>query len=339
MRLNNLIILFVLILIGFTLPVFLKTNLSARSAQLNSDYSSYLITATEGAMDSVASLDTGKYFFSSQARRKKAVETFYEILIQCFNYERSTYKDLVRYYVPCIFMIDTDGFYIEYTNEYRNQAGMAEYSEVITPVNKWSKSYSLGSNGITGNSYTVEYHLDDTVVVTYTDPHGQVETIKGDWQDVYIKMGSPLELQHVFGSHETFINEKKEVIIAILSDQMEFYINAHSESANQVNQVQYQFTLPTITGEDWARLIDAPTLISFLQGVQTPYDNSFLNIYALAGSEVEKNIFYYISEDSTGVKYYHRSGCSRLADADKRQVYSMKQAAKHGAYPCQECVK
>lgn len=339
MRFNHLIILFALILIGFSLPVFLKTNISVRAAQLNNDYSSYLVTATEGAMDAVASVDTGRYFFSSQAKRKKAIETFYETLIQCFNYDHSTYKDLVRYYVPCVFMIDTDGFYIEYTSEYRNQAGIAEYNEIITPINKWSKNYSIGSNGITGHSYTVEYHLDDTVVITYTDNHGEVETVEGDYQDVYTKMGLPTELQHIFGSRETFIYEKKEVIMSTLSAQMEFYINAHSESANQLNQVQYQFTLPTITGEDWARLIDAPTLISFLQGVQTPYGNSFLNIYALAGAEIEKNVFYYISQSGTGVKYYHRSWCSGLTDVDKKQAYSMEQAAKHGAYPCPECVK
>lgn len=338
MRFNNLVILFILILTGITVPIFFRTEVTTKNAQLNNDYSNMLITATEDAMHAASNDTTFRYVFADKNKREEAVNVFYDTLIQDFNYEYSTYADLVKYYVPCIFLIDTDGYYIEYTESHTDSSGKQAYTEIITPINKWAKTYSIGSNGLTGNTYTVEFHLDDTVKVSFKNQQNRIETYEGNYADVYEKIGNPTELYNAFGTQTNFRNEKTDLIINSLYDKMEYYINAHDEYFNQFNNAQYEFTLPVITGEDWARLIDNPTIISFLQGVQSQYDNSYLNIYAFAGSEIEKNVYYYIAEDN-GTLYYHRDFCSKLAADDKKHTYSMEQAAKHGAFPCYDCVR
>ena len=93
-----------------------------------------------------------------------------------------------------------------------------------------------------------------------------------------------------------------------------------------------------ITGEDWARLIDQPTVVSFLQGLQTPYDTTYLNIYSFAGAEIEKEKKYYIAESGEGISCYHEADCPYLSEENKQSSYSMEEAAKHGAYPCSECI-
>ena len=344
MRFNQLMLIFIIVFAGVAIPIFLNTNISAKSAQLNNEYANNLITATEGAIASVTEKGEYSYVFASEQNRQKAVNTFYEILIKCFNYDFTTYQELVKYYVPCVFLIDTDGYYIEYTSEYTDSSGIICYEEVITPINKWAKDYSIGGNGLTGETCQVEFHLDDTISVTYKNSKDEMVTVSGLYSEVYYKLTNQSDgalspnLISILSSDKSFQTEKRDVIINILNNQMEYYINVYDESINQKNNVQYQFTLPQITGEDWARLIDQPTVVSFLQGLQTPYDTTYLNVYSFAGAEIEKEKKYYIAESGEGISCYHEADCPYLSEENKQSSYSMEEAAKHGAYPCSECI-
>lgn len=339
MRLNYGILLIIAIFMTLATPFFFNSVLSSRSAQLNTDYANYLITATEGSV-SVAyeNSQNRNLLFNTASKREKAVHVFYETLRECFNIDSSSYAEQVYYYVPCIFLIDTDGYYIEYTTEYADDTGYAAYSEIITPINKWAKTYSSSAEGSSGGTYNVEYHLDDSISIEYKNAANQIISISGDYDEVYNKLDRPAALS-VLASYSSFYSEKTSHIINTLQAQMEYYINVHDESLNQFNNYQYQFTLPEIAGEDWARLIDMPTVVSFLQGVQTPYNNSYLNIYAFAGSEVELQYNYYVTEEADGVKYYHRGYCALVTDDALLKPYSMKTAAMDGAFPCSVCVK
>ena len=338
MRLNYGIIIIVAVFLTLAAPALFNSMVSSKSAQLNTDYANYLITATEGSVASAYETADGNYLFSTASRREKSIQVFYEILRECFNFESTSYSDQVFYYVPCVFLIDIDGYYIEYTTEYTDDTGYRAYSEIITPINKWAKTYSSGSNGLSGTSYSVEFHLDDSVVVEYKNRLDKLVRVSGKYSDVYDKLNKPAELNFM-SSHGKFYDEKTSFIINTLQAQMEYYINVHDESLNQFNNHQYQFTLPDITGEDWARLIDMPTVVSFLQGVQTPYNNSYLNIYAFAGSEIELQHSYYVTTSTDGTKYYHRDFCPEITKDALKKPYSMKTAAENGAYPCPVCVK
>lgn len=334
MRLQHYLIIITIVSISFLIPFIMKSNTMAKSSHLNDEYSQYVISATEGAMASVAD-NNGAYVFSSESNRKKAVDTYYEILSKSFNYDMTTYEDLIKYYVPCIFLIDTDGYYVEYTAEYTDSDNVYCYQQLITPINKWAKSYSVGGAGITGNIYTVEYHLDDTIVVTYKDAHDRTRTEAGNYKDVYEKMGKPSEL-NVLSSYTRFDDEKTELIINTLQNQIEYYMNTYDGFLNQKMDSQYELTLTKIKGENWSRLVDSPTVFSFLQGCNTNY----YNIYAFAGSEMEKDIDYYIKYDSyDGIYYYHTDKCPHVSAGDLSRAYTMYEAASKGAYPCPDCIR
>ncbi len=338
MRISHWTMIMVIVLIAIAAPFTFKTVISAKSAQLNTDYANYLITATQGSVASAFPYYDGRNIFARDTARGEAVDTFYETLRQCFNYTGTSYADQVFYYVPCVFLIDTDGFYIEYTIEHADADGNAAFSEITTPINKWARTYSSGSNGLAGSAYHVEYHLDDTVFVEYQNRVGHMTGISGNYETVYDKLGRPAELD-VFSSHGKFSAERNEAVISILQDRMEYYINIHDESMNRLNNVRYEFTLPEIKGEDWARLIDQPTVVSFLQGIQMPYGTGYLNIYSFAGSELEHEHSYYVAEDGNGNKFYHREGCPALPPENTKKPYSMYNAAKDGAFPCPICVR
>lgn len=355
MKFSHFFVLFLIILTCVSTPILFRTNIVAKNAQLNNDYSNYLITATKSAVDAAATGNTsGTYIFDTTEKRKSAVDAFYKTLKQCFNYEYSTYEPMVYTYVPCVVLVDTDGFYIEYGEDYDEPNGSYATYDIISPIHKWSRSYSPGNSADVGYEFYVEFHLDDTIEIVFIRNNEKVTTYSGYYADVYDQLcrdktkiksmttGDPIvasNLDQLLSDYKMFYNEKKEIIISEIQSQLEYYINTKTETNNQYSRYQYQFTLPKVTGQDWARMVDAPTILSFMQGPQTEYGTSSFNIYALAGSEMEFDYIYYL-KDVDGSVYYHLPECAHLSDEDTEGMrgYTMEGAAKMGAYPCPDCI-
>lgn len=334
MKFSQVVALFLALFILLTLPVFLNTDVNAKAQISTTEYSQYLQSATEAGVSAASDYMFNGNLFASEEARNAAVEAYYNVLIKCFNYDYSTKMDMVKYYTPAIFLIDNDGYYIEYTETYQKD-GFATYTDIITPINKWSASYG---------DYYIELHLDNSVKVIYDG-----EIYEGYYKDVYNKLGKPSSLVSGttpelpdFSAPETdFSQTKSEYIINQLQDKIEYYINTHQEFFNQWGNVQYAFTLPKITGDDWGRLLDAPTIMGLLQGIQVPHSDQFINIYAFTGNEITEQQKYYILYDETyGLNYYHtgRHLTEMGLNPNDYQSYSMEGAAKQGAHPCPECV-
>lgn len=334
MRYSHLLIIFFIIMGSLTLTTFFYTNVANKAASNNNIYSDYLTSATESGVHAAFKNRSTNYLFDTNKSRQAAIDAFYKTLVTCFNYDNTTSEELVKYYVPCVFLIDNNGFYIEYTETYVGTEGYECYKDVITPINKWGKLYSEGSSG----KYYVEYHLDDTVTVVKYANDRTSKQYSGKYSDVYKKLKHPSSLS-IFSSEESFEKEKNECIILEITDQLTYFINTHDEFFNQKNDAQYHFTLPMVKDEDWARLIDQPTIFAFMQGIQVQYNDSYINIYAMTSSEVTEALSYYLVKDpETGVTYYHEKDCPHVTDSNEK-TYSMEEAAKKGAYPCQECIR
>lgn len=353
MKLSHYLAVFMLVLLAMIVPSFMRTRIIAQSARNNNEYAQFLITATQSAIDTAAADNrNGTYVFDTSQKRENTVDAFYKTLIQCFGYEYSTYEPLVKNYVPCVILVDTDGYYVSYGEEYTDSNGVVSVHDIISPISKWSRSYSPGSSANLGYEFYVEYHLDDTVKITYLK-NDHVTIYEGYYAEVYENMKKddvPLNsmttadsieartLEDLLSSYSVFYNEKKEVIISSIQQKLEYYINTKNETNNQNGKYQYQFTLPKVTEQDWARMVDGPTILSFLQGPQTEYGTYEYNLYSLAGSEIEYDYAYYI-KDVDGASYYHLPSCSHLTDSDiTERKYSMEKAASLGAYPCPDCL-
>ncbi|MBQ6416378.1 MAG: hypothetical protein IJJ65_09035 [Butyrivibrio sp.] len=328
---------FIIIAICIALPMFIDTDFNTSAQNSTRQYSEFLQSATDAGVKAAYQYIDDGLLFSSELSRQAAVDAYYKLLEKNFNYEFGTSADLVKYYTPCIFLIDNDGFYIEYTETY-SDSGYSTYTDVITPINKWSARYG---------DYYVEFHLDNSVKIVYDNA-----IYEGDYSEVFLKLESPHALQTGDSSpnpelpdfsadEETFAQVRYEYIINIVQDKLEYYVNTHQEFFNQKGNVQYAFTLPKITGDDWGRLLDAPTILGFLQGIQVPHTNSFINVYAFTGNELTETQKYYIAYDiDFDLNYYHTAKHAKALGLDMEDQigYSMEGAAKQGAHPCPECI-
>lgn len=259
-------------------------------------------------------------------------------------------------------MADEHGNELSDAEKYKSNAPISG----LTSLNTWSKVFRKNTR-----EYLVRFYLNDYVEVTIMsdilDTSGkslQGKTIYGEREDVYTEIdniykrlttaeSSSLEAL-AFLKHENdnkngaaerkwtayqldcpgniaFDIVKNDVIIRSLNHQIEYYINKHNLSADDYNQ-KYTFTMPEISGEDWSRLLQNPTVISFLQGRHTMQeDNNFLNIYSLAGGEIMEKYHYFI--DDTGV--YHclegvcldSSGNNRITKVEKEEIKKYKNYA------------
>ena len=46
-----------------------------------------------------------------------------------------------KFYVPCLFLVDWDGYYVSYTQWYKNRDNATMYKEILTSKNTWNKNY------------------------------------------------------------------------------------------------------------------------------------------------------------------------------------------------------
>ena len=337
MRFSHAMGIFIALVIFVSVPMLINTDFNTKASSSTAQYASYLQSATNAGISAAIPYQTDGLLFRSTLARNSAVDAYYNVLVKCFNYDFSTNMDMVKYYTPCIFLIDNDGYYIEYTETY-NKDGFATYTDIITPINKWSARY--------GN-YMVEFRLDNYVRVTYDGTSHE-----GYYKDVFKKLGEPSalhtgdsspnpELPNFDADDEKFAQVRYEYIIDNIQSRLEYYVNTHQEFFNHLGNVQYTFTLPKITGDDWGRLLDEPTIIGFLQGVQVPHSDSFINVYAFTGNELTQAQRYFILyDDAYGLNYYHTAAHVHDFgfDVEDFKAYSMEGAAKEGAHPCPECV-
>ena len=177
--------IFFVMLLSIALPTFFRTNVTAKTEQINNTYSNYLITASKSALDCAASQSRkGENIFASEQVRTDSVDVFYKTLVQCFNYDYTTFEPVVKSYVPCIVLVDNNGFYVEYGEDRRNANGTYEVHDIISPIHKWSRAYSPGASGNVGHEIYVEFHLDDTIDVVYMRNNERPKKYSGNYQDV-----------------------------------------------------------------------------------------------------------------------------------------------------------
>lgn len=272
----------------------------------------------------------GENLFQSQESREKAKEYFFQTLSANFNLHLLQSEiERLQIYVPVLCMIANDGYYICY-NQFNEQNGENLIENVITPLNTWAE---IDSSGI----FMVRFTLTDYVELTDRTT-GKIW--KGNYDTLYRNLGMPLGLAYM-AEKESFYEYRTSTIIAILIDQIEYYINEHNYTVGNTNnpsqEYKYTFTLPEIEGEDWGNLLKYPTCIAFLQGIPVLNQTKYLNIYAMGGSELSIDRKYTIMQDElTGEMIYHRLQCTEKNEKGK-QYRTREECAKKGAFPCELC--
>lgn len=328
MRLSEWILIFIILFMGFSVVTFHTIDLDSQSTITETQYANMIAVACHDAAKTIPQENMeSNSVWNKDYEKEYTVNTFYNTLAYCFNAEYTSVAPEIKMYTPVIVLIDNNGYYIafnsafdRYTTKWEDTADINAESmkETITisALNAWTTTYG-GNKG-----FMVRYFLNNTVEITLPDG-----TVICDKKEVVIdKLKTLLEkgmieeellikpliiddsglnkysiIDFLNNKDDVYEKEKYHFIVNNINTEVEFYINNHNLTVRG-KDIQYHYEMPFISEEEWHRLLEHPTVISFLQGIQTPTHGQYYNIYAIGGGEYAAERKYYITEKHSGGK-------------------------------------
>lgn len=121
-------------------------------------------------------------------------------------------------------------------------------------------------------------------------------------------LNDPMLSTSVFNNHR----------MAIIRKSIETNLGAAIANFNSLSGGGFEFTMPVINEEDWYKVTNNVSIISFMQGL--PIGQKYYNNYtALTNTKNEEVInsqsVYVVARDSSGNLEYHQPGCSKLLNS------------------------
>jgi hypothetical protein len=330
------VIVFLALLSSFFGIFSASQNITTAAYVKNTQYTEYLTSATYDAAKKMKDGSNGEAVMPQKSDREKVVNTFFNSLALNFGYDTDEDMEKLHTYVPVLVLVDNDGYYLCYNNNHKKD-NVNYLQSVITDINTWSAETK-------DQTMLVRYYLGNKVDVTFLKAgtyggktYNVGDFISGTYDEIYKKIdngSNPNDLTSLgFNNASTFIKKRNELIIPDIQSKVEYYINHHNEVVSAID-TSYVFEMPMTSQDDWVRVLENPTCIAFLQGMQLSNSKKYLNIYALGGGEVRKTdtVSYYNVDETTHVKRYYEAG----ADPNQGQgqagyLANDAAAAKEGA--------
>lgn len=325
MKITDLAILFIIIILPFLLLLDINVTNAEEALYRKVEINRKLEAAVEDGAAELVEVGGDK---KVKINKENAAQAFLNSLYLNFNiFENDIEKKRLKGYIPCIVVIDYDGYYVLSNQEYIGSDGNKEVSLVWSP--KRNYSYYDWDTG-----YVYIFTLDNSLTVydRYGDIfyEGTLDQIQ-DMIDAHILWDS-----HILNDDVMFQQVRRRTIIEALRRDINYSINKHNDIA-RLYGITYNFTVPTIEEEEWYRTIDDVGMIAFFQGIPIGVTGENFNNFALGGARIVKTPKYYVQEDSlTNIKHYHREDCSLLYTTSE-VIDTRKEAAKNGYLPCKEC--
>lgn len=316
------VMIFLVMLLSFFGVYSMNADIQTAASVKNSQYTNYLTSATYDAVKEMKKSTDGTVMMPDSSSREKVINTFFNSLAMDFGYDTTEDMTKLKSYVPVVVMVDNNGYYIGYNHQYLDAEGNTHLKSVITDLNTWST---------TSGNYIVRYFLGTKVNVT------DLNTMKfysGTYDEVYDKLSKPTALKELgFDSESSFTKRRNEIIIPKIQDTVEYFINNQNKVASALRS-DYTFEMPLTSSDDWARALENPTCIAFLQGVRVSDTSKYLNIYSLTGGEIRKNsnvMYTEVIENGKVIKkYYENDANPNTDDKNSGYVANQKAAAKDG---------
>lgn len=325
MKLQHYALIFIALSIGAILSMFLYTRQN-HNAMVESEDSTFEITASllDAMNDAIReSSDDGTYLFNSSEKRTNAYNSFFDTL--SLNLQHYVSKDeYTKDAVPCIFFVDTNGFYVAYQKKVTD-----EYFMDITPINTWTEEINNGA-------VLIRYYLSDYVEITNRVPNGNEKfEYAGTVKDVYNSLSSRLKgiLSGYLIDYDTYCDMRSEYIAKRMENETNYYVNTYNVHA----QYNYELQIPHTTMLNYGKQIDRPCMYALIQGKYFGIAGTKANIFAYANSEVIDSYNCYMYKNATGETYYHSSQTCVEASGSYYGSGTMKECAKKGFSPCPVC--
>lgn len=315
--------------VSFGIPLMLNNEITIQDQQstkeMNSDLSASCTAAVKTAKDDAV----GKYLYRSKEARENAVAAFFRNYSSCISVSDDTdMYYIARYYVPCLAMVDYDGYYIMYAKSYQDAQGSYQYADMITPKQSWTQTYG---------DYTVTYSLNDNI---HVDMQSSADRYSGNYKRVYQSIAKDHNVDAIkfMENKDTFAAEKNTTVISLLNEKINYYIETHNSFHNTAG-LHYDFIMPQTDADYEAKMLEKPCFLAFAQGLQMPTGVNYMNIYAIANTEIKDDTIYYMETDTDGILYYHKKDCTHKGDARNLKSGTMDECAAFGADPCPYCVR
>lgn len=311
MRIEHWTAIFVILFIAMFIPFYFGMKRVSTGVSDNSKAESSLYASCQ---DAIAETDPGTdRVFGNHTKRLAAMNSFYDTLSANYNFgymagtdrtqDSTSYvasSEDARYHVPCVAMVDWDGFYINYTKNIKGDNGQSDQNRNIT-----TEKYAFGQDFATkdgkviktdsttsGNIIRIAYRLDDEVTIDVLKNGEKRNHYEGDMIKAYTLFaedwdGSKDLLDEWFGSYEgrsinyqsdldEAIDEEKEVL------KLEQDLNDYEKAGKEV---QAKVTLDEITKKE----ADIKAGTKNLRKYYTEFKNRYI------ASIIEPQIEYFIN--------------------------------------------
>ena len=326
MKLQHFGLAFIALSLMAVVSMFFSTrqtyNDYTESEKAEFELTSSLLDAME---DAVKESNSETYVFNTNAKRESTYNSFYDTL--SLNLSRYATKDkYLKDYIPCIFMVDTDGFYVTY----QEKVG-SEYELTTTTLNTFVEEPA--------SKVFIRYFLNDYVEVTNLDvnKYGGENHYVGSVEDVYSKLSSALQsaLNDYLVTYEAYESKREDCIYKRLNQEINYYVNAY----NRLSSHTYELQIPHTKYLNNGRVIDKPCIFGFMQGEYMGVVGTDANIFAYANSEIidTKTFLCY---ETNGTKMYHDTASCTNIDVNSKfgGLHTLYECARKGYSSCPECL-
>lgn len=325
---------FVLIAITFIIISDIRTNSLNAVVNNRKEIDRYIDTAIDDA--AIRLIEVGENN-AININKEKAIESFMASLYSSFNIlsNRDKQKEL-SLYIPVIAVTVEDGYYIYYYDEYKDDKG---YTHAIA---RWSEKFPYYYED---EHFIYGFTLGDNISILdknrKMDGGGKQKVYEMNFNEINEKYSSVISSpEHFLLNNEKFNTVRKTIITELIESSMAYYTSHHNRIAAN-NGITYNFSLPSISNNEWMPYLDDWGIFIVFQGY--PYGNEAGEVYnrlASAGVKITKDKVYYI-EQADWYLVYHKGSCSKINEASilyRTDPYlTERECVSEGAYACPEC--
>lgn len=345
MKLQNLTIIFVVIIIPVILLVSLYITTGIKTIKYQSLYDTGLLTAAHDAINAFE-LNTTNDLYSDNAETKRnilksSIKMFEKSL--CNTCGISSYNTSeIEQYIPAIAFGMHDGFYM-YAPSELEENGKKTYKHSLKSYVYYSETlsdgtvirYSLDNYVVVSGKFNGNYEIRAGYLSVLNDSTSDGTQYKGvsidttdkdainyykeayyftynllnqsDW-DVpdYLKIS---ETNDPEDENSAFVQHKRKIIKNKIENVLNSSITAYSEKT-----FGRSYKMPRLSEEDWQKVYNNISMISFFQGKNiglTKYNGYCVLNSTNSNEYVNSNLMYFIDEES---KTYHDIRCTQKGE-------------------------
>ena len=322
MKIEHWFVLALAMVLCFFIPVKYQVSMQNKTQDENVVMERNVIQACKNVMEKKTETQ-GKLLFDTAQKRDNAAKIFYATLAKSYNHNVEETAEEIYARIPCMVLVDWDGYYISYQDWKTAADGSETYAKIISEKSTWTKTYGI---------YTVSYKLNNDVAVSVKSG---TSIDNGDREEVFQKLGQPSRLSFLSDA-DTFNEERNSVLISTINRDMEYFINTHNEYFNKKGAL-YALSLPQTDSGHIQAMLEKPNVIAFMQGKQaTSVEGTYVNVYAFVSADMEDGKTYRITKEEDGSYCYHESDCPDAEDYN--YAGGMLQCAYYMASP-DKCVR